>query len=543
LTVETDSALHASSDLLPGREESGTSPGLKLFAADEPAGSLAPGDQARPTPGGLTDIMYDHDAATAADQAAALLVSADNLYLRGDQLAEFDDDHESPRLRPLDKTLLRKQLDRRMRWFSHATGKRIRPPAEVIGLVLTDARRLGLRTVRGVITTPTVRPDGSLLAVAGYDPSTGLILAPEIELAPIPDAPTWDDAQAAWDRLFNEALVDFPFVDDVARAVTLAALLTLTGRSTYAGPTPMFGVTANRRGAGKDLLCRVMTTIALGRAAASSSPPQSDSEMRRRITALARADARVVVLGNVERPLGGAALEEAMTASSWSDRILNQSEMTSDLPLNITWFATGNRLRTMGDFARRMLPIRLESREEFPEMRNDFRHPDLLAHVAAHRASLLRDCLMMLRAFHVAGRPEQPTRLGSFEAWSGAIAGAVHWVTGVDPISSRAAVAATDAGEVFRSLLVAGWAALPGGTEGLTVRDAIAALQTRDDFAGFREALEAEFATSDPGVLKRKLGNHLRTLDGCMVGGRVLVKVGQDGVQNVARWAVRTQVP
>ncbi|WP_076349628.1 hypothetical protein [Paludisphaera borealis] len=486
-------------------------------------------------------LPWDHDAAVAADSAMSALEAAPDLYLQGGKLVEFTPTSETPRLQPLDQPRIREHLDRRVGWFNVATGRTISPPPSVLSLVLARAPDGRFPVVRGVLDAPTIRPDGSILSVPGYDPLTGLILAPNIVIEPTPANPSLEDARAAWERLRGEVLVDFPFRGDIDRAVALASLLTLVGRPTYSGPTPLFGVSANRRGTGKDLLVRSLATIAAGRPLDSSPPPESNSEMRRRITAMARSGVRVVLLGNVTEPLGGAALEDAMTTVNWTDRVLNQSTMTPSLTLSLTWFATGNNLRTKGDFARRMLPIHLASADEFPEMRTGFRHDSLLAHVAADRASLLRDCLVILRAFHVAGRPEPPTRLGSFEAWSEAIAGAVHWVTGVDPIAAQAAVVATDVGEDFRRRLIEGWAAIPGGTEGLTVRDAVAAIQTRDDLAGFREALEAEFATSDPRVLKRKLGNHLRTLYGCVVDGRVLTKVGRDGVQNVARWAVRPQ--
>ncbi|MDR3618737.1 MAG: hypothetical protein P4L85_05245 [Paludisphaera borealis] len=361
---------------VPARSE-GPDPVGRAAVSLESSGRAQPGEPELPI------LIYDHDAATAVERALALVARAESLYQRGDEIVEFDSTADSPRLRSLNKNRLRVHLDRLMQWYN-AAGKRINPPAEVVAAILDGASRSGLRPVHGVIDAPTLRPDGSLLDAPGYDPATGLILTSAMPRSPIPEEPSSADAREAWARLRDGMFGDFPFASDLDRAVTLAALLTLLGRSTYDGPTPFFVVTANRQAAGKDLLCHTMSTIATGRRIDSSPQPDGDSAMERFITALVRSNGRVVRLDNVTRPLGGAAIEAALTSTKWASRKLGRSELTPSLPLRVTWFATGNHLRTTGDFARRMLSIRLESPHEFPEMRNDFRHPDLLPHVAAH---------------------------------------------------------------------------------------------------------------------------------------------------------------
>ena len=49
----------------------------------------------------------------------------------------------------------------------------------------------------GVITTPTLRPDGSILSEAGYDPATRLLLVDPPAMPPIPQRPNRDDALIA----------------------------------------------------------------------------------------------------------------------------------------------------------------------------------------------------------------------------------------------------------------------------------------------------------------------------------------------------------
>ena len=52
----------------------------------------------------------------------------------------------------------------------------IDPPAGVAHFILARDGDHVLRSLSGVITTPTIRPDGNLLVEPGYDPTTRLLL-------------------------------------------------------------------------------------------------------------------------------------------------------------------------------------------------------------------------------------------------------------------------------------------------------------------------------------------------------------------------------
>src|SRR5262249_3528196 len=87
--------------------------------------------------------------------------------------------------------------------------------------------------VSGIITTPTLRPDGSLLAEPGYDPETELYLAPGFQIPPIPEHPTREQALAAL-KLLIDLLSEFGFKRSIGgehemrlnRSVALSGLLT-----------------------------------------------------------------------------------------------------------------------------------------------------------------------------------------------------------------------------------------------------------------------------------------------------------------------------
>src|SRR5262249_11776600 len=88
--------------------------------------------------------------------------------------------------------------------------------------------------VAGVITAPTLRPDGSVLDQPGYDPATQLWYAPDgaLTIPPCKQNPSRKDAEQAL-ALFDDLFSGFPFVTDVDYSVALASLLTCVLRGAF----------------------------------------------------------------------------------------------------------------------------------------------------------------------------------------------------------------------------------------------------------------------------------------------------------------------
>lgn len=68
-------------------------------------------------------------------------------------------------------------------------------------------------------------------------------------------------------------------------------------------------------------------------------------EERKRLLTIALAGYPAIHIDNVKHPLGSPALDFALTATIFSDRILGQ---TGDVeaPLNLVWLASGNNMST-----------------------------------------------------------------------------------------------------------------------------------------------------------------------------------------------------
>ena len=504
------------------------------------------GDPGRATVEVLTDEHRTNDAA-----AAALARSAD-LYARGGLLVRTVDREPgphgpaAPKIVPLDPAQTRDALTRVARFTKlvrrgdEAEVTAVHPPGWCVAAVHGRGCWPGLRPLAGVVTSPVLRPDGTVLCEPGYDDATGLLLAPVGELPTVPTDPSPADARAAAGLLLG-LVRDFPFVRPEHRAAWLAAVLTPLARPAIGGPCPLFLFDANTPGTGKGLLADVTVLVVAGRSLPVMTYPKDDDELRKRITALALEGDAVVLLDNIARPLGGASLDAALTATVWKDRLLGVNK-NPELPLRTVWFATGNNVTLAADTPRRVIHVRLETPHERPEDRDDFEHPDLRAHVRANRGPLLAAGLTVLRAYFAAGCPEPPGGrgvLGSYEDWCRVVRDAVVWCGLPDPLATRTELVATAdrTGQTLAALLAGLDDADRGG--GMTAGGIITRLSERPgEHPTLLEAVQ-ELCDSPGGRLPgpRVLGNRLRVWRGRVCGGRAL---DLRTVSGVARWFVRS---
>src|SRR5437879_4521543 len=121
-----------------------------------------------------------------------------------------------------------------------------------------------------------------------------------------------------------------------------------------------------------------------------------EAEERKRITSLLMAGNPIVLIDNITRPLGSGAFDSALPGEKWSDRALGTNSNVS-LPLLTIWYATGNNVQLAADTTRRVAHIRLQSPEENPEHRANFRHANLVGWVRENRARLAVAAVTMLR--------------------------------------------------------------------------------------------------------------------------------------------------
>ena len=306
------------------------------------------------------------------------------------------------------------------------------PPIQLVRMVLGRERKWAFPHISGIITTPTLRTDGSLLMTPGYDRRSELYLLLDMQLPPMSVSPTREKALkslAILKQLFEEFSFQGKALD---LSVALAGLLTALLRGSL--PTsPIFLVRATTPGTGKSYLVDVISMIATGRLCPVITSSPSREETEKRIGAVLLSGSPIVSLDNVTHDLEGELLCQITERPVVRIRILGRSEMP-DCECHTTVFATGNNVTFAIDMVRRGLVCDLEALEERPELRLFQR--DALALARADRAKYVAAALTITRAYLAAGAPQVCGPFGSYTDWSRMVRSPLVWLGEPDPILS-----------------------------------------------------------------------------------------------------------
>ncbi|HEX2526760.1 MAG TPA: hypothetical protein VHL31_10755 [Geminicoccus sp.] len=384
-----------------------------------------------------------------------------------------------------------------------------------------------VRTLRAVVQSPTIKPDGSILSRPGYDPDTGLFLDLGGMVFPeVPDQPTKDEALASL-KYLKAIVQDFPFATDADRSAWLAYLITAVVR-TIVRAAPMTLITAPVMASGKTLLASLPGYVVTGKAPSMMSQADDvESERKRLLAVLLEGDA-LAVIDNVERPLGSDALCSILTETSYRDRILGQTK-TVEVPTTTTWCATGNNLVIAGDLSKRTSMVRIDPKVERPEERE---FPvNLHEWVPAHRGEIVAAILCILRAHVVAGRPrpENVSTFGRYEEWERWCRFPLIWLGEADPLLTRARIEANDPIKEQLGAILTAWTARYG-TGSTTVAQAAA-----DAVGDLKEAMLA-IAGERGEVNGRRLGRWIAKHEGRIDGGLRFVRMEE--IRTGMRWRV-----
>lgn len=426
------------------------------------------------------------------------------------------------------------------------------PPKDRVRAVLECGQWPGVPELVGIIETPSMRPDGTLIQTPGHDAATRFYYEPSERFERVPDEPTHDEARTAF-ALLDEVYLDFPYVNAAHRSAALALPITLVARPAIDGPVPAWLMDASVRRSGKTKQIDAASIIATGRPAGRSIFPSAKNadELAKVMAGHALAGTPLIFFDNVPaaQQFAGPVLDAWITAEGRTNfRVLGQTgDHVAEWRSIIA--ASGNAIECGDDLAPRCVAPRLESPLENPEGRTGFRHDPLLPWVKANRARIVVAILTMLRGYVVAGRPDMSIpRWASFEAFTGLVASALVWAGAADPTGARKATgAADDPVLAAERVLVASWRGQCGeaGKASMTASQFITAIYTprKTDEGGpptvdvvpIREAVELLTATKpgNPPDAKR-LGRVLRGLKHRNVRGQKLIVDGETG--GVARW-------
>lgn len=298
----------------------------------------------------------------------------------------------------------------------------------------TMSRASAFSALDRISHAPFARPDGSIVTEPGYDEATKTVLIPDPELEglTVPEDPTPQEITAARELLLKEWLGDFPFETQADWANALALIVTPAIRG-MVPKVPLAVVDGLQMGVGKNLVADCLLTVYTGHPSRPMNFVDEAEELRKQITSAFRTGQEFFVFDEAHT-LQGAALAQALTASTWQDRILGVSTM-AEFPNRVTWISLGNQVQVRGDLTRRVYRISLRPNYANPQDRDasSFRHPgtsglDLGSWTRKNRRELMTAILTLVRAWFAAGSPypKRGVSFGSFEAWERIAGGIVE---------------------------------------------------------------------------------------------------------------------
>jgi hypothetical protein len=365
--------------------------------------------------------------AAATESALGILRNDPAVFDFGGQVALVEDG----RMLPLDEHALGYHLAGVVQfWQRRKAGGEfiavdIDPPTKLVRQILSLGPRRELKPLSAIVTAPTIRPDGSILAVSGYDPETLLLGVFQDQAVDVPPAPGRDEIRRALAELMHP-FGSFPLVDHLGRGGLLAALLTAVARPALA-TAPAFAMDAPVQGSGKTLLASCLAALATGHAPEiwPHTAGRDDEEIRKRLFAAPRDGTTALIWDNITGVFDSAALASAITAPVLRDRVLGRSESLS-IPNRALLPLTGNNLCPAGDLPRRIIPIRIDPRTDAPFARQFDLDP--LDYVLDHRTELACAALVLIRGWLSSGAPRAEGRVASFEAWDDLVRQTVCWI-------------------------------------------------------------------------------------------------------------------
>lgn len=376
------------------------------------------------------------------------------------------------------------------------------PPDRILSAVLAGAEWPTTPTLAGIIGTPVLRRDWSLLQEDGYDPVSGLFLAPTVSIPHVPERPTAVQVAEARAFVVSTLLGDFEWEDTASLANFVGLLVTPFLRRPLKALVPLAIISATMPASGKSLLTALVGLL-IGQKAVPW-PGGDDVELRKLITTAFAAGTGAVIFDNIAEGevISSPILANLLTNPVWSDRMLGGNGMGA-FPNDRLWMCTGNNLRVGGDIASRCVYVRLKPTAPHPEERTGFAIGDLQGWIMnpQHRGELLWWLLVLVADWVAAGTPRDTSvpSMRQFTPWAQGTGGflAHHGITGF--LSNLSKVRGMDDEDAKWAIFLTRWRERLG--DGLIkVNDVVENSKlTRDPYGSEVDPWDGEFITDDKG--------------------------------------------
>jgi putative DNA primase/helicase len=293
---------------------------------------------------------------------------------------------------------------------------------------------LPLQRIRGLVTTPTFREDFSLITVPGFDTASGLYYSPDPSLHTFSfetDA-SKEKAKGSLNLLF-ELLKDFPFRNENERYSYLATLLTLFLRSSIRGVVPCLAIDGNGKSVGKSLLSSILSLIAYGQDAATTSAPKGREEWASKLDSILLKGSPFQVIDNIVGAFSSDDFASILTSTRRNIRIKGLSKVV-DVPVNTVWVLNGNDLSVDSDLSQRLIMCHLQHEDAASRRQETFQIQKVYGcsiEVLLHqeRAKYMQACLDVICAWVNEGATRRKKLvLAKYGEWESVVGGIIDWI-------------------------------------------------------------------------------------------------------------------
>jgi DNA polymerase I-like protein with 3'-5' exonuclease and polymerase domains len=371
---------------------------------------------------------------------------------------------------------------------------------------------------------PIIHEGELILQSVGYDERFATFTRPD---APAVSEMSLEEAK----DLISEAIEGFPWksAQDLTHAIARLITPFCRGLMGWWARTPLWFFNANRPRAGKDYLNGIVQIVYSGYAFEDAALNREREEVRKRITTALMFGRRSMHFANCRDKLDQTALEQAITAPLWVDRVLGSNrevqlanEMEFSLSANVGVSYTP-------DFDARVRKIRLAYPDEDANARV-FRRPDLHGWVRNHRAELLSAVFALVRNWYAAGRPACPTPFTSFPEWSRIVGGITYLAGFGDPCQPHEADGSSgdELTEAMRALFTLCYETHPEEwIEKKEIYEVVEEQQAENDILNFFGDFSEQSRRSD----QTRFGKNLQHFAGRVLNGILLASrpSGQSG--------------
>lgn len=409
------------------------------------------------------------------------------------------------------------------------------PPARHTTILYDSNTYNHLSPLKGLSRQPYLRPDGSLVITAGYDPATGLFGVFDSRKFLISENPSFNEAKTSL-KILNDLLDEFSFTTETDRVAALTAIITATIRPSLPH-APMIHARAHTVGSGKSYLCKLITAFATPQQGTPTTFPTEDEECRKLLLAeLLRAPA-VIEFDNLTNDiLPHKSLCTALTSEHISGRILGLSK-TATVNTRALFLASGNNVSPIKDMTRRCITINLNPEVEIPATRI-YKRPDLIPELLQERECYVSAALTIVRAWIVAGRPKaQCKSLAGYGEWSDLCRQPLLWLGYCDPAASIFNSISEDPDREQLGRLLSAWQAVFGNIPAM-VRDAV----SKSTYSGnenneLKEVLH-DIADERGEINRHRLGRWIKRHEGQIVDTLRFVRCS--GNNSAEKWQVES---